>query len=286
MADYRACRFRAQDDLEIHYRDYPGPRSKPGRPLLCLGGMTRNASDFHELACRQASRRRVVCPDYRGRGRSGRAAEASAYAPETCLGDLSHLLAITGLHGVVALGTSYGGLMACGLAVANPMALSGIILNDVAADIDPGFLERLLPYVEAEPPQPDIETGLARLKDCFADIHFRDEETWRRFAEGTYRQGDDGRFHPDWDPALATLLRQAVEEPRDLTALFRAIRGLPVLALRGERSTAVTEAAFAELRRHLPQASFVTVPGLGHAPSLDEPEAIAAIDDFLETLDA
>ena len=29
----------------------------------------------------------------------------------------------------------------------------------------------------------------------------------------------------------------------------------------------------------------VTVPGVGHAPELDEPKAIAAIDAFLDKLD-
>ena len=31
----------------------------------------------------------------------------------------------------------------------------------------------------------------------------------------------------------------------------------------------------------IPGAELVTVPGVGHAPELNEPEAIAAIDDFL-----
>ena len=38
--------------------------------------------------------------------------------------------------------------------------------------------------------------------------------------------------------------------------------------------------------QELPDMIRVTVPDVGHAPSLDEPEAEAAIDKFLEQIDA
>jgi pimeloyl-ACP methyl ester carboxylesterase len=33
-----------------------------------------------------------------------------------------------------------------------------------------------------------------------------------------------------------------------------------------------------------PAARFVEIPDIGHAPTLDEPEAVMAIDDFLASL--
>ncbi|HKU93409.1 MAG TPA: hypothetical protein VJP82_08700 [Sphingomicrobium sp.] len=38
------------------------------------------------------------------------------------------------------------------------------------------------------------------------------------------------------------------------------------------------------MMRAAPDAAFVTVPGVGHAPMLDEPEAAAAIDAFLDSM--
>src|SRR3546814_5878579 len=60
--------FHAQDDLRLYYRDY-GDRHSPRLPLLCLPGLTRDSKDFHDLASRYASQRRVITIDYRGRGR-------------------------------------------------------------------------------------------------------------------------------------------------------------------------------------------------------------------------
>jgi pimeloyl-ACP methyl ester carboxylesterase len=35
------------------------------------------------------------------------------------------------------------------------------------------------------------------------------------------------------------------------------------------------------MQARLPQLDVVTVPGVGHAPTLEEPEAVAAIDQLL-----
>jgi pimeloyl-ACP methyl ester carboxylesterase len=42
--------------------------------------------------------------------------------------------------------------------------------------------------------------------------------------------------------------------------------------------------AVAKMHAAAPGAKFAVVHGVGHAPDLNEPEAVAAIDAFLETL--
>ena len=69
MTGYAERTYSAQDGLRLHYRDY-GDTLSPDLPVLCLTGLTRNARDYHGIAVRLAETRRVVCPDYRGRGRS------------------------------------------------------------------------------------------------------------------------------------------------------------------------------------------------------------------------
>src|SRR4051812_14758851 len=122
MADHRTRSFRTHDGLEIAFRD-DGPAHGGGVPLLCLPGVTRTARDFEDLAQRHAATRRVLCPDYRGRGRSQRAAQADAYTVVAHLEDVRHLLIVAGIHEVVVLGTSFGGLLAMGLAAALPTAV-------------------------------------------------------------------------------------------------------------------------------------------------------------------
>src|SRR3546814_1783301 len=55
------------------------------------------------------------------------------------------------------------------------------------------------------------------------------------------------------------------------TTLFRSI-------LRGELSDILARRAGAKMAAELPGARLVEVPGVGHAPTMDEPEARAAID--------
>lgn len=274
----------AQDGLRLYVRDY-GDRLAPGIALLCLGGLTRNSKDFHHLACRLSDQRRVICPDYRGRGRSDYDPDWRRYRPETYLRDLTHLLAACNLHRVVICGTSMGGLLSMALAVANPTALAGVILNDVGPDLAPEGLTRIMSYVGVDSPQHDWEGAIAHLKQLFGRDSHRDETTWRRFAEATYRLADSGLLHYDWDVALAKPLLQSAGALPDLWKLYGALARVPVLALRGGLSDVLTEATFARMAVEKPDLIQVTVPNVGHTPELDEPLAEKAIDEFLAQLD-
>ena len=64
----RERRYTTGDGLSLYFRDWGEANGRT--PLLCLPGLTRNSADFSDLAARHAGRRRVICPDYRGRGRS------------------------------------------------------------------------------------------------------------------------------------------------------------------------------------------------------------------------
>jgi pimeloyl-ACP methyl ester carboxylesterase len=121
---YRERRFTTRDGLSLYFRDY-GDAAGPRPPVVCLGGLTRNSKDFEDLAPRIAATRRVLCLDYRGRGRSDYDPDPRRYAAETYVADVLELLAATDAHPVVVIGTSLGGLVAMGVAVARPTALAG-----------------------------------------------------------------------------------------------------------------------------------------------------------------
>jgi pimeloyl-ACP methyl ester carboxylesterase len=54
-----------------------------------------------------------------------------------------------------------------------------------------------------------------------------------------------------------------------------------VLIVRGERSDILSAETAAKMIARLPGAKLVTVAGVGHAPTLDEPEVVAAIGRLL-----
>jgi len=72
----------------------------------------------------------------------------------------------------------------------------------------------------------------------------------------------------------------------DLWPLFEAVKPVPVLALRGALSDILSDATLQAMAEAHPDLTAVTVPDRGHAPFLDEPAATAAIDAFLERIDA
>jgi pimeloyl-ACP methyl ester carboxylesterase len=280
-AGFTEHRYSAEDGLSLYYRRYGDPLAKK-LPVLCLSGLVRNSGDYHELALRLARDRLVVCPDYRGRGRSAYDPDWRRYRPETYLRDLDQLMTIEGLGRLVAIGTSLGGLLALGLGVLRPAALAGVVLNDIGPDLQQEGVARILDYIGRDHPQPDWDAAIGELKRLLPLLGFRDAAKWRRFAEGTYRMGDDGRLHVDWDVDIVRPLRLAPTSPVDLWRLFHALRDRPMLVIRGGQSDILTETTLARMIAARPDLRHVTIPGIGHAPALDEPQSLEAIDAFLD----
>ncbi len=280
---FRERRYRAQDGLELYFRDYGDPLSTR-TPALCLTGLTRNSRDFHHLALRLAPERRVLAPDYRGRGCSAYDPDWRNYDPRVYLNDILHLLAIANAERVVVFGTSLGGLLAMGLAAVQPTVLAGAVLNDVGPDVNPAGLSRILAYISEDRPQPDWAAAVAFLKTAMPNLSPTDDPVrWERLAEGTFRRLEDGLLHFDWDVALARPLRLPRPVP-DLWPLFRALRHVRTLALRGVFSDVLSSDTFERMGVENPDLVRVTVPGVGHAPGLDEPVSREAIDGFLARL--
>lgn len=264
------------------YRDYG---EGPGLPLICLSGLTRNAGDFHFLALRHATARRVIALDYRGRGQSAWDASGRSYRPEVYVSDLRHLLAALGLGRVVICGASLGGYLAMGLALLAPAALAGVILNDCGPDPDLGAIAEIQRYMEALVRQPPADWAAAKasLKAALPDLGLASEADWDHFTAGTFVERD-GRLAISWDPALNQAVRRR-PPPSDLWPLFKAITALPVLLFRGEHSRFLPPASVARMQALHPGLRAVTVPGAGHTPTLLEPASLEPVDEFLARLD-
>jgi pimeloyl-ACP methyl ester carboxylesterase len=280
MARFREKRLRGQDSLALYYRDYGDPLS-PRPPLLCLTGLTRNSADFADLAERHAGERRVLCLDYRGRGRSAYDSDWRNYDPRVYVSDIAHLIAANDLHRIVAVGTSLGGVLVMALAVVKPTVLAAAVLNDIGPDVVAGGFTRILDYIGEDQPQPDWASAVRYLRELLPTLSIRSDEGWLKMARATYRQGEDGLLHFDWDVKLARpLLAQRGVVP-NLWPFFRALRRVPTLALRGALSDVLSIETFERMALAKPDLERVTVPDAGHAPTFNEPEAAAAIDAFI-----
>ena len=138
-----------RDSLSLYIRDYGDPLDHRA-PLFCLGGLTRNSKDFESLAERYSSDgRRVICPDYRGRGKSDYDTDWRNYDPRIYLRDIQDILSALNVHHVVVVGTSLGGILGMGMAVAMPGALTAVVMNDVGPKVETGGLDYIINYIKA-----------------------------------------------------------------------------------------------------------------------------------------
>ncbi|MGB0553000.1 MAG: alpha/beta fold hydrolase, partial [Alphaproteobacteria bacterium] len=246
-------------------------------------GLSRNSRDFHDLASHLAKTRRVVCPDYRGRGMSDYDDDPVNYHPKALLGDIRHLLVACDIHHFVAIGTSMGGLLAAALGVMAPSSLRGVILNDIGPEIGNSGLGKIMSYLGQDNPQDSWEDAIATLREMLPGLNLQSDKEWRSAAEGTFREGKDRKLHIDWDPRIIEPMRQRASN-EELWQLFQSLKTLPVLGFRGELSEILSAKTFERMAATLPDFTAITIARAGHTPSLGEPEARAAIDAFLEKI--
>ncbi len=273
--------WTSRDGLKLHFRDYPGRADRPA--VLCLPGLTRNARDFAHVAERLAGDWRVLCPDLRGRGDSAYAKDSATYNPLQYADDIGLLLEQKGIARCVALGTSLGGLITMIMAMTGPDRFAGVLLNDVGPELSVEGLERIRGYVGQGRSFPTWMHAARSLEEAqgpvFPDYDIAD---WLAVAKRCMVVGGNGRIVFDYDMKIAEPFNQPGGEAGvDLWPAFAALDGRPVLLLRGALSDILSAENHRKMAGKLGDCEAVTVPRVGHAPMLDEPEAIAAIDRLL-----
>ena len=276
MSEFADCYWTSRDGLKLHYRDYPGRAERP--PVVCLPGLTRNARDFAALAGRLAGEWRVLCPEMRGRGDSDYAKDPATYNPLQYVDDVAALFEQAGIDRFVAIGTSLGGLMTMVMAMTMPERIAGAVLNDIGPVLDPAGLARIKGYVGLGRSFPTWMHAARGLEESQA-IAYPDYaiDDWLAMAKRLMLLSSNDRIVFDYDMKIAEPLAAVEDSQADLWPGIDGLAGKPVLLIRGELSDILSPATLAAMQARLPAAEAVTVPRVGHAPTLDEPEAVAAI---------
>jgi pimeloyl-ACP methyl ester carboxylesterase len=286
VPEYRDVTYRSSDGLTLALRDYGSPL-EPWLPVVCLPGLSRSQRDFHELGAYLSTHRhrprRVLCFDYRGRGNSEWDEHTENYNPLTEMNDVFDGMVALGVSRAVVVGTSRGGIIGMLMGVARPSVLAGLVLNDIGPTIEPLGLARIKTYI-GRTPLPDDWADAVRILKRLHGGHFTalNDEQWMAFAHMTYRE-KDGRPVPDYDPALARTL-DSIEYDEPLPNLwneFRALRSVPVMAIRGSNSDLLSAATVAAMAAEHSLLESVTVPGEGHPPILASSSLLNRIAAFI-----
>lgn len=218
---------------------------------------------------------RRIAPDLRGLGQSD--APDLGYAMGTYAEDLVALLDALGVGRTVVCGLSMGGYVAFELVRRWRDRVRGLVLIDTRAEADSPEGRR----AREAAAQQAREAGA----DAVADAMLPD-----MLAPGTRQR----------DPALTERVRQimarapvagivgalsAMRERADSTPLLASLDGIPTLVVVGAEDRLIPPDRARAMADRIPGAQLTVIPGAGHLPTLEAPEATTtAVRDFLDSL--
>jgi pimeloyl-ACP methyl ester carboxylesterase len=279
--------FDTADGVKLYARDYDRAGDAL-TPVVCLPGLTRNAKDFETIAPRLAGTRRVICPDFRGRGRSGYA-DPATYRPDVELSDTLLLLDALGITRFAVVGTSRGGIVAMVMAAKALDRLAGVAFNDIGPKIDSQGLIRIRSYLGADPQFESWDHAVRALKATNPGFPSLSDEEWLAFARRVFRD-EGGLPRADYDAGLTrnfpTVEEIASGKVPELWGLLELMAELPSVVLRGEHSDLLSAETVSEMQARHKRLAAVTVAERGHVPFLDEPESIEGIDKWIAEIDS
>ncbi len=287
LADrYVERRWTSPDGLSLYARDY-APAEGPARlPIIAIHGLTRNSADFGVIAGLIAqSGRRVLAVDVRGRGLSDRASDPMTYTPDVYARDMIALMEQAGIERAVFVGTSMGGLITMALTAIKPQTVAAAVINDIGPEVAPEGLARIAEYAGRKIEIRNWADAAAYARDINAvAFPLYGDADWDAFARRIFREDADGRPALDYDPDISVPIKAAGAAALvpDLWPAFTAlVGGRPSLLVRGGISDLLSHDIAVRMRAAAPGMAYVEVPGIGHAPMLDEPEARVGILNFL-----
>ncbi len=279
--------YQSKDGLKLYARHYRCTGVQRAS-ILCMHGLTRNSADFSELCERLRSDYELIVADQRGRGRSEYDSDQANYQPLVYVQDMFVLLDELGIESAILIGTSMGGLMAMTMASMQAERVCAMVLNDIGPEVDPAGLQRIMSYA-GKVSGVSSWSEAAQQTEAVNSIAFPDygSADWQKFARKLYVEDANGVPQLAYDPAIAQAIdnNATAAVPVDLWPMFEALGGIPTLVIRGATSDILSADCVARMRSCHPLLSAVEVPGRGHAPMLDEPEAESALNDFLAGLD-
>jgi pimeloyl-ACP methyl ester carboxylesterase len=239
--------------------DAVGPQDAP--PILFMhgGGQTRQSWGN---AITEAARRgyRAISADLRGHGESGWSPDGQ-YSLETFSSDIRKLIGALAQPPVL-VGASLGGLVGITLAASPPPAVRGLVLVDVAVQLESEGTKEIGDFMGSAP------NGFASLDEAAdAVAAYLPHRPRPKDTSGLLRNlrlRDDGRYHWHWDPAFTRIDPDAAKDfSTGLEAAAKSLR-LPVLLIRGGRSRVLSPAGAQAFLKLVPSAEFIDVAGADH----------------------
>lgn len=254
-----------------------------GPALLLVHGFGGAKEDFADHVPALARDHTVVTFDLRGHGDSDQPEDPAAYSLERLADDILAVADHFGFAGFRLLGHSMGGMVARKVVLAAPDRVEALVMMDTTPGPVPGFDPALLDMAA----DVALNQGKAALKELLDFAQPLTTPAYERIVEE--RPGFQEYVDSKWDRLSAvmwgSLARAMARQSDDLPALAATL-SVPLLVLVGEQDGPFVDASHA-MHEAIPDATLVIVPGAGHSPQFENPDAwIEALSGFLATLPA
>lgn len=283
--------FSSYDGTRIAYRTLDGRAPAGAPPLVCLaGGPARDAAYLEDLGGLDTLRPLVI-PDSRGTGDSQPAADPAAYAFPRLAEDVEALRGHLGLERLALLAHSAAATTALAYAARHGERLTGLVLvapgtrildratGDAGAIFDSFAGEPWFAAARAALKELETVNDLRRVKELLFAVapatYGRWEERQRAHAAA---EGDQLR------PVPRAGFWQDVDEGTRVAIVERLGElACPVLVVGGDRDAATGVEGGALIAERFTDATHTVLPGAGHYPWVDEPDAFReTVAAFLE----
>jgi len=270
-------KFVIVNRLRVHYLEW-GTAGMPA--VVCVHGYTGSAQAFNSLARHLQDRFHVLAMDVPGHGES-EWSPTGAYAYADQAGDLAAFVDRLELLRFALIGTSMGGIIAMTYAVDHGERLNAFVINDIGPDAEAGS-NRITGLVGARSDSfATFEAALAYRREISPITAARPVADQEELGRGVLEQDASGQWVWRLDPAY---IEQRVKRGAPIRpVLWPALEKLqcPTLVIWGTDSDVLSEGQAHRMAQTLPNGELVPVPGVGHAPILTEPAALAAIEQVL-----
>jgi 3-oxoadipate enol-lactonase len=242
--------------LRLHWREDGDPT---GAPVMFANSLGTDMRLWDAVVPHLPGGLRLVRYDMRGHGLSD--CPPAPYAMDDLVRDAEGLIEALGLHGVVFVGLSIGGMVAQGLAACRPDLLAGVVLSNTAAKIGtPEVWRERIDAVRAG--------GIEALADGVLERWFGPE--FRATEEAAAWRHMLTRQPPEGYAGCAAAIADA-----DFTAAMRGLQR-PTLAIAGSVDGSTPPDLVRATAELVPGAAFHVIEGAGHLPCVDRPAEYAA----------
>lgn len=246
-------------------------------PVVCLHSLWFDQTMFDRFAVEAKGRFRVIRPDFRGQGRSGRAA-SGVISIETCAGDVAALLDAFELKRVDLVCQSMGGDVAWHLILEAPERFRSLTIMGSSARAEPADQRAwAMNWVE--------EARTHGIDDDNVEFLMR-----AMFGVSTLENPEKQGVVRHWRAFMRHVgisALDAMEGVIDRSAMVDRLAEIttPSLVISGVQDLVRPAAWSVEVSSLLPNASLMRVSHCGHSPMLEKPDiVIPAIFSHIEAI--